>query len=185
MSAAEESPRRPRAWLWKAIGAAIAVLVVALLAVMWWWDYEPPQPDLQPTPSPGAGQVPVITPRLGGGQQLTEAEAARVAESIDAVPTTDPELAVDAGDPGAVALEADADPALVGRQRQALGRGVFDRHGVACGEQVAGHGQAHLADADDVDALAHCGLRLAARAMRAAASISVRMNWLNSAVLMG
>ena len=79
-----------------------------------------PAPNLQPTPSPSARQVAVATPRLGGDQQLTEADAAKVTESIDSVPTTDAELAVDAGDPGTVALQADADPALVGRQRQAL-----------------------------------------------------------------
>jgi hypothetical protein len=85
-----------------------------------------PDPDLAPVPSPSAKTVTVGAPRLGGDQQLSEADAAKVAESIDEVPVSDPELAVDAGDPGAVALEADADPALVRKQKAALDGQITD-----------------------------------------------------------
>jgi Domain of unknown function (DUF4157) len=103
-----------------------------------------PQPNLQPTPSPSAQQVAVATPRVGGEQQLSEAEAARVTESIDSVPTTDPELAVDSGDPGTVALEADADPTLVVQQRRALGTQVSTVAADGARDAAAPLGEAHI-----------------------------------------
>jgi hypothetical protein len=103
-----------------------------------------PDPDLQPVPSPSAKQVTVGAPRLGGDQKLTEADAAKVAESIDAVPLSDPELAVDAGDPGAVALEADADPTLVSRQKTALDGQITDVASQGAKDAAAPLGEADI-----------------------------------------
>jgi len=41
--------RRSRAWLVKAVGVVIAVYAVVILALMWWWDYEPPHFDVTTT----------------------------------------------------------------------------------------------------------------------------------------
>ncbi|AGB26699.1 hypothetical protein Mycsm_06562 (plasmid) [Mycobacterium sp. JS623] len=101
-------------------------------------------PDLTPIPSPSAKQVTVRAPRLGGDQQLSEADAARVAESIDEVPVSDPELAVDAGDPGAVALEADADPALVAKQKAALDGQIADAATQGANDAAAPLGEADI-----------------------------------------
>ena len=39
--------RRRGGWLLRVIAAAFGVLVLLILGLMWWWDYEPDQPDLQ------------------------------------------------------------------------------------------------------------------------------------------
>lgn len=47
----EESSQRPRsrAWLVKAIGVLVALYAGVVLALMWWWDYEPPHFDVAQT----------------------------------------------------------------------------------------------------------------------------------------
>lgn len=35
-----------RSWLWRGIALAVAIYVVGVLALMWWWDYEPPHFDV-------------------------------------------------------------------------------------------------------------------------------------------
>ncbi len=41
--------RRSRVWLVKLVGVAIAIYAVVILALMWWWDYEPPHFDVTTT----------------------------------------------------------------------------------------------------------------------------------------
>jgi len=43
-----ETPRR-RLWLVRAIAALVAVYILVVLALMWWWDYEPPHFDVAAT----------------------------------------------------------------------------------------------------------------------------------------
>lgn len=33
-------------WIWRGVAAIVAVYVVGVLALMWWWDYEPPHFDV-------------------------------------------------------------------------------------------------------------------------------------------
>ena len=40
---------RSRAWLVKGVGVLIAIYAVVILALMWWWDYEPPHFDVART----------------------------------------------------------------------------------------------------------------------------------------
>ena len=47
MEATSAAPRS-RAWLVKALGVLIAIYAVVVLALMWWWDYEPPHFDVVP-----------------------------------------------------------------------------------------------------------------------------------------
>ena len=42
-----DSIRRRGGWLLRAVALAVAVLLVLIGGLMWWWDYEPDQPDLQ------------------------------------------------------------------------------------------------------------------------------------------
>ena len=48
MESASAAPRS-RAWLVKAVGVLVAIYAVVILALMWWWDYEPPHFDVATT----------------------------------------------------------------------------------------------------------------------------------------
>ena len=48
MEHSSQTPRS-RSWLVRAIAAVFAVYVVVILALMWWWDYEPPHFDVAAT----------------------------------------------------------------------------------------------------------------------------------------
>ena len=62
--------------------------------------------------------APAVTANAEG--QVTAADAQRLAQSVDALPTTDPALQATAGEPPTVALDGDADPGLADQHRTAL-----------------------------------------------------------------
>lgn len=78
----------------------------------------PPAPG-PPVPSPDAPSPTANTPvvQLPGDQPLTERDVARVTDAVDGMPVTDPQLDVTAGEPERLDRTADADPALIGRQK--------------------------------------------------------------------
>jgi len=47
---------RARSWLFGGIGVLLAACVVLVLALMWWWDYEPDHFDVVACPVPKSGQ---------------------------------------------------------------------------------------------------------------------------------
>lgn len=82
-----------------------------------------PAPAPQPEPLPAAPAAPtdaVAAPRLQGGEQLTEADTARMQRALSSLPTTDPALNLRAGSPPRLDLTGDADPQQAREQRARL-----------------------------------------------------------------
>jgi hypothetical protein len=69
------SPRR-RLWLWRGIVLVVAIYVVGVLALMWWWSYEPPHFDVVATARArvAATQEPVVTGSVTTSALMTSAE---------------------------------------------------------------------------------------------------------------
>ena len=61
------SPARS-GWLWRAVTAVAGIYIAVVLALMWWWDYEPPHFDVA-----AAAQG-----RMAGKQQKTVTGAVTV-----------------------------------------------------------------------------------------------------------
>ncbi len=74
----------------------------------------------EPPPLPPSPTAAVTAPRLGGDTQITEADAARVRDSVDSLPTTDPALHATAGPTPTLTLDGDADPNRVATQATAV-----------------------------------------------------------------
>lgn len=79
----------------------------------------PPEPVLAETPDPGDydandGIASSFRRLFGGADEASRAE--QIAESLDQVRTTDPEVSADAGPPPAIPLEGETDPARMGEQ---------------------------------------------------------------------
>jgi hypothetical protein len=82
-----------------------------------------PPPDLAPPPRLPATQ---LSGQASGDAPIGADDAARMISSVDALPTTDPELAVSAGESPELTLAGDADPTLTTYQRSALDQSVGD-----------------------------------------------------------
>lgn len=80
-----------------------------------------PKPNPVPPLNAPTPTVAVASPRIPGDQKLTEADAARVTESLDTMPVTDPELNVTAGSPEHLDLSQDADPSRITQQQAKTG----------------------------------------------------------------
>ncbi len=74
MEAALKTPRR--SWLGRGIAAIVLVYVVGVLALMWWWDYEPAHFEVTPAAQARAAakQQPVVTGTLTVSTLMTTAE---------------------------------------------------------------------------------------------------------------
>ncbi|HZI18142.1 MAG TPA: DUF4157 domain-containing protein [Pyrinomonadaceae bacterium] len=81
-----------------------------------------PEPEPLPPPPPAPTQA-VAEPQIrGGGEQgeMTDEEVGRLQSSVGSLPTSDPGLDVDAGEPPPLELTGDADPAQADEQRANL-----------------------------------------------------------------
>ena len=74
MEAALKTPRG--SWLGRGIAAIVLVYVVGVLALMWWWDYEPAHFEVTPAAQARAAakQQPVVTGTLTVSTLMTTAE---------------------------------------------------------------------------------------------------------------
>ena len=69
-----KSPRR--SWLWRAAAAIVLIYVAGVLALMWWWDYEPAHFDVVASAQARAAakRQPVVTGTLTVSALMTTAE---------------------------------------------------------------------------------------------------------------
>jgi hypothetical protein len=35
-----------KSWIWRSVAAVVLIYAIGVLALMWWWDYEPPHFDV-------------------------------------------------------------------------------------------------------------------------------------------
>lgn len=74
METSAKSPRM-RPWLWRGIALVVAVYIVAVLALMWWWSYEPPHFDVIATAQTRAAKhEPVVTGAVVTSALMTSAQ---------------------------------------------------------------------------------------------------------------
>ncbi|HEX6623380.1 MAG TPA: hypothetical protein VF064_06675, partial [Pyrinomonadaceae bacterium] len=91
------------------------------------------QPVPEPEPLPPAPELPtqgVAAPQVTGNEQgeMSEEDVENLQDSISSLPTNDPGLDVDAGEPPPLELEGDADPQRAAEQRANLEQSVADTH---------------------------------------------------------
>jgi hypothetical protein len=88
--------------------------------------------------------APAVTANAEG--QVTAADAQRLAQSVDELPTTDPALVqATAGDAPTVALDGDADPALADAHRTALATTTADTAEAGAADAAAALGESGIA----------------------------------------
>ncbi len=65
-----------RSWLWRGVGLVVAIYVVGVLALMWWWSYEPAHFDVVATTRARAAakNEPVVTGSVTTSALMTSAQ---------------------------------------------------------------------------------------------------------------
>ncbi|MEO7062604.1 MAG: DUF2333 family protein [Dokdonella sp.] len=65
-----------RSWLWRGVGLVVAIYVVGVLAMMWWWSYEPAHFDVVATTHARAAakNEPVVTGSVTTSALMTSAQ---------------------------------------------------------------------------------------------------------------